>query len=41
MGLSAAPGNRRSTMSVFVWLMVGIALWHCAILVPDRFDREG
>jgi hypothetical protein len=25
------------TMSVFVWLMVGIALWHFAILVPDRF----
>jgi hypothetical protein len=24
-------------MSVFVWAMVGIALWHFAILVPDRF----
>lgn len=24
-------------MSVFVWLMVGIALWHFAVLVPDRF----
>lgn len=24
-------------MSVFVWSMVGIALWHFTILVPDRF----
>ena len=24
-------------MSVFVWVMVGVALWHFAILVPDRF----
>jgi hypothetical protein len=24
-------------MSVFVWVMVGIALWHFTILVPDRF----
>ena len=24
-------------MSVFVWAMVGIALWHFAVLVPDRF----
>jgi len=24
-------------MSVFVWVMVGIALWHFAILVPNRF----
>jgi hypothetical protein len=24
-------------MSVFVWAMVGIALWHFTILVPDRF----
>jgi hypothetical protein len=24
-------------MSVFVWAMVGIALWHFAILVPDKF----
>jgi hypothetical protein len=29
--------QRSPTMSVFVWLMVGIALWHFAILVPDRF----
>jgi uncharacterized membrane protein YeaQ/YmgE (transglycosylase-associated protein family) len=24
-------------VSVFVWVMVGIALWHFAVLVPDRF----
>ena len=24
-------------MSVLVWLMVGIALWHFAVLVPDKF----
>jgi hypothetical protein len=24
-------------MSVFVWAMVGIALWHFTVLVPDRF----
>ncbi len=24
-------------MSVFVWAMVGIALWHFAVLVPDKF----
>jgi hypothetical protein len=24
-------------VSVFVWSMVGIALWHFAIFVPDRF----
>ncbi len=24
-------------MSIFVWAMVGIALWHFAVLVPDRF----
>jgi hypothetical protein len=24
-------------MSVFVWSMVGIALWHFTIFVPDRF----
>jgi hypothetical protein len=24
-------------MSVFIWAMVGIALWHFAVLVPDRF----
>jgi hypothetical protein len=24
-------------MAVVVWVMVGIALWHFAVLVPDRF----
>lgn len=24
-------------MSVFVWVMIGIALWHLSVLVPDRF----
>ena len=24
-------------MSVLVWAMIGIAIWHFAVLVPDRF----
>jgi hypothetical protein len=24
-------------MSVLIWAMVGIAFWHFAVLVPDRF----
>jgi hypothetical protein len=24
-------------MAVLVWVMVGIALWHFTVLVPDRF----
>ena len=24
-------------MSILVWVMVGIAVWHFAVLVPDRF----
>jgi uncharacterized membrane protein YeaQ/YmgE (transglycosylase-associated protein family) len=24
-------------MSIFVWVMIGVALWHFSILVPDRF----
>jgi hypothetical protein len=24
-------------MSVFVWVMMGIAIWHGCVLVPDRF----
>jgi hypothetical protein len=24
-------------MSVFVWAMVGIAIWHFTVLVPDKF----
>ena len=25
------------TMSVFVWVMVGVAFWHFSVLAPDRF----
>jgi uncharacterized membrane protein YeaQ/YmgE (transglycosylase-associated protein family) len=24
-------------MSVFVWVMIGVAVWHVSVLVPDRF----
>jgi uncharacterized membrane protein YeaQ/YmgE (transglycosylase-associated protein family) len=24
-------------LSIFVWAMIGIACWHAAVLVPDRF----
>jgi outer membrane lipoprotein SlyB len=24
-------------MGAFVWLMMGIAIWHFAIFIPDRF----
>lgn len=24
-------------MAVLVWVMIGIALWHFTVLVPDRF----
>lgn len=24
-------------MSVFVWVMTGVAFWHFSVLVPDRF----
>lgn len=24
-------------MSAFVWVMMGVALWHLSVLVPDRF----
>jgi hypothetical protein len=24
-------------MSVFVWVMMGIAIWHFCVFVPDRF----
>jgi uncharacterized membrane protein YeaQ/YmgE (transglycosylase-associated protein family) len=36
-GRAAAVAARCPVMSVFVWAMVGIALWHLAVLVPDRF----
>jgi len=28
---------RARAMSVFVWVMVGVAFWHFSVLVPDRF----
>src|SRR5439155_15572684 len=33
------PRGRRlhTDMSVFVWSMVGIAIWHFTVFVPDRF----
>jgi hypothetical protein len=24
-------------VSLFVWVMIGVALWHLSVLVPDRF----
>lgn len=24
-------------MSAFVWVMMGVAIWHLSVLVPDRF----
>jgi uncharacterized membrane protein YeaQ/YmgE (transglycosylase-associated protein family) len=24
-------------LSAFVWVMMGIAIWHAAVLLPDRF----
>lgn len=24
-------------MSLFIWVMMGIAIWHFAVFVPDRF----
>jgi hypothetical protein len=38
-----SPSKRRgrraslAAMSVLVWAMIGIAVWHFAVLVPDRF----
>ena len=31
--IAGFPGS----MSVFVWTMMGIAIWHGCVLVPDRF----
>jgi hypothetical protein len=30
-------GPRPSARGVFVWVMVALAVWHFAVLVPDRF----
>src|SRR4051812_22622830 len=29
--------SARRPMSVFVWVMMGIAIWHGCVLIPDRF----
>jgi uncharacterized membrane protein YeaQ/YmgE (transglycosylase-associated protein family) len=31
------PGDDDLRMSIFVWIIMGIAIWHLAVLVPDRF----
>ena len=36
MGARGIPGDDL-TMSVFVWVMIGVAIWHGCVLVPDRF----
>ena len=33
----AVVGDEAGGMSVLVWTMVGLAMWHFAVLVPDRF----
>jgi uncharacterized membrane protein YeaQ/YmgE (transglycosylase-associated protein family) len=34
---AARPRDEAVHMSVFVWIIMGIAIWHLAVLVPDRF----
>src|SRR3954453_4156959 len=29
--------GRRARVSIFVWSMISIALWHLTIFIPDRF----
>ena len=31
------PRAHDGPMSVFVWVMVGLAVWHFTVLLPDRF----
>jgi hypothetical protein len=35
--VASRPANQALRMSIFIWSMVGIAFWHFAVLVPDRF----
>ena len=36
--MGASPSHTEAPgMSVFVWVMMGIAVWHGCVLVPDRF----
>jgi len=38
-GASTGEGdeNGRAEMNFLVWLMMGIAIWHFAVFVPDHF----
>jgi len=36
-GSQCLRGSTFATVSIVVWTMVGIAVWHFAVLVPDRF----
>jgi hypothetical protein len=35
--IAATPPRPDRLLALVVWSMVGIALWHFAVLVPDRF----
>ena len=35
--VAARSPSNLSGVSVFVWVMIGIAVWHGCVLVPDRF----
>jgi hypothetical protein len=37
MGSVAAPGHDDPMLAFFVWTLVGLAIWHFCVLVPDRF----
>jgi hypothetical protein len=30
-------GASLDVVSIFVWVMIGIGIWHACVLVPDRF----
>jgi hypothetical protein len=32
-----APARETALMAALIWVMMGIALWHFAIFVPDHF----
>ena len=36
-GAAALVTGARRLVSILIWVMVGIAIWHFAVLVPDRF----
>src|SRR4029079_7573881 len=36
MGCASSAANL-GRVSILIWAMVGIAFWHFAVLVPDRF----